>query len=71
MKNTAKNKDQEDDPQQVVVDELKDIKGLLVLLLLKSGATQGEIAKALGTTQPTISKTYPLGDVDPILTRGK
>ncbi|MGA2439322.1 MAG: hypothetical protein ABSH08_00050 [Tepidisphaeraceae bacterium] len=42
----SKKKDKDDDPQKVVVDELNEIKGLLVLPLLKGGATQGEIAKA-------------------------
>jgi uncharacterized membrane protein len=62
---------QEGDPQSAIVDELKDIKGLLVLLLLKGGATQGEIAKALNSSQPTVSRLYPFGDVEPISTRGK
>jgi hypothetical protein len=59
----GKKNDQEDDPQKVVVDQLKDIKGLLVLLLLKGGATQGEIAKALNTTQSTVSKQFRIGNV--------
>jgi hypothetical protein len=67
----SKKKDQEDDPQKVVIDELKNIKGLLVLLLLKGGATQGEIAKALNSSQPTVSRLYPFGEVEPISTRGR
>jgi DNA-binding NarL/FixJ family response regulator len=63
MKST--NDDQKDDPQQAVANALEDIRRLLVLLLLKGGATQSEIAKALGTTQGTVSKQFRLGGVKP------
>jgi hypothetical protein len=46
--------------------ELRDIKALLVLLLMKSGASQTEIAKALGTTQATVSRQFRLGTVKPL-----
>lgn len=45
------------------LDELGDIKRLLVLLLLKCGATQLEIAKALGLNQATVSRNYAIGNV--------
>lgn len=41
-----------------VASELMDIKRLLVLLLLKAGATQTELAKALNMGQATISRQY-------------
>ncbi len=66
MKNT--NNDQTSDLQQVVVEELTNIKRLLVLLLLKGGATQSEIAKALAMTQGTVSKQYGMGKVKPLET---
>lgn len=36
----------------------EDIKRLLIALLIKSGATQAEVAKALGVTQGTVSKIF-------------
>lgn len=36
----------------------KDIKRLLIILLIKNGATQAEVAKALGVTQGTVSKLF-------------
>jgi len=42
-----------------VLDELITIKRLLTLGLLKSGASQGEIAKALGVNQSQISRMFP------------
>lgn len=44
-----------------VHSELIDIKRLLVLKLLRDGATQTEIAAALGTTQSVISRMFPKG----------
>jgi predicted transcriptional regulator len=38
---------------------LEDIKKLLVLLLLKLGASQSEIASALGVSQPSVSRMVP------------
>ncbi len=35
---------------------LEDIKRLLIMALLKNGATQSDIAKALGVNQSTVSK---------------
>jgi Trp operon repressor len=46
-----------------VASELMDIKRLLVLLLLKAGATQTELAKALNIGQATISRQYGMGKV--------
>ena len=42
-----------------VTKELEDIKRLLMLALLRDGVSQGDIAKALGVTQPTISRMFP------------
>ena len=39
-----------------LIEKLTTTDRLLVLLLLKLGATQGEIGDALGVTQGTISK---------------
>lgn len=42
-----------------VLKELDDIKRLLMLALLRDGVSQGDIAKALGVSQPTISRMFP------------
>ena len=42
-----------------VLKELEDIKKLLMLALLRGGVSQGDIAKALGVSQPTISRMFP------------
>lgn len=42
-----------------VLRELGDIKRLLILALLREGASQAEIAKALGVSQPSISRMFP------------
>jgi len=60
------NKNQDNDQQNTSLAELRDIKALLILLLLKSGASQTEIAKALGTTQATVSRQFRLGTVKPL-----
>ena len=39
--------------------ELEHIKRLLMLGLLRDGVSQGELAKALGVSQPTISRMFP------------
>ncbi len=44
-----------------VLRELEDIKRLLLLALLRGGASQGEVAKALGVSQPSISRMFPAG----------
>lgn len=44
-----------------VHSELIDIKRLLVLKLLRDGATQSEIAAALGVGQSSISRMFPMG----------
>ena len=71
MKNATNNQDAaQEGPASVelrgVSGELRDIKALLVLLLMKSGASQTEIAKALGTTQATVSRQFRLGPVKPL-----
>jgi DNA-binding transcriptional ArsR family regulator len=42
-----------------VLKELEDIKRLLMLALLRDGVSQGDIAKALGVNQSTISRMFP------------
>jgi len=42
-----------------VLKELEDIKKLLMLALLRDGASQGDIAKVLGVNQSTISRMFP------------
>jgi hypothetical protein len=59
------NKNQEANPQQALVDELVGIKRLLLLLLLKGGATQNELGKALAMNQATVSRQYGMGKVKP------
>jgi predicted transcriptional regulator len=54
MKNKPKNS--LGDP---ILTELAEIKRLLMLGLLNSGATQSDIAKALGVSQGTVSKMFP------------
>lgn len=44
-----------------VVNELVDIKRLIVLALLRDGAKQDEIAAALGVSQPSVSRMFPGG----------
>ena len=39
--------------------ELDAIKRLLILLLIKAGASQGEIAMALHTDQANVSRMFP------------
>jgi len=48
-----------DGPADPIISELAEIKRLLMLGLLKTGATQDDIAKALGVTQGTVSKMFP------------
>lgn len=45
-----------DDPIQT---ELDAIKRLMIMLLLKQGARQGEIAVALGVDQAELSRMFP------------
>lgn len=44
------------DELEAIRQELLDVKRLLILQLLKEEVPQEKIAKALGITQPTISK---------------
>jgi len=57
--NQLENDSREDD----LASELMDIKRLLVLLLLKAGATQTELANALNIGQATISRQYGMRKV--------
>jgi len=42
---------------------LDHIKTLLILMLMKAGASQKEIAKGLGIDQGNFSRMYPTGKV--------
>lgn len=42
-----------------IVDELESIKRLLAFGLLRSGASQGDIASALGVNQSNVSRMFP------------
>jgi len=53
---TAAAKRTADDP---VLAELIAIKRLLIFALMKNGASQGEVAEALGVNQSTISRMFP------------
>jgi DNA-binding NarL/FixJ family response regulator len=64
MKKASSN--QKNDSQTTAVAELGDIKALLVLLLMKSGASQTEIAGALGINQATVSRQFKFGTVKPL-----
>jgi predicted transcriptional regulator len=46
-------------PTDPVVAELDAVKRLIVLLLLKAGASQGEVAMALGVDQSVVSRMFP------------
>ena len=45
--------------QDPTLKELDAIKRLLILMLIKSGASQGEIAMALHTDQANVSRMFP------------
>jgi hypothetical protein len=49
-----------------VVVQIEAVKRLLVLLLMKSGSSQGEIARALGVNQATVSRHFGIGEVAPL-----
>lgn len=49
-----------------VVEELDAVKRLLTLLLLKAGASQGEIAMALQVDQSKVSRMFPARKVKPL-----
>lgn len=50
-----------DSSQSLELAELVSIKRLLTFALLKFGATQNEVAAALGVSQSTVSKMFPGG----------
>jgi transcriptional regulator len=45
--------------QDSTLKELDAIKRLLILMLVKAGASQGEIAMALHTDQANVSRMFP------------
>jgi transcriptional regulator len=49
--------------QDPTLRELDQIKRLLILMLMKAGASQREIAKALGIDRGNFSRMYPTGRV--------
>lgn len=48
-----------------MLEELHDIRMLLILLLYKLGATQGEIANALGIKQASVSEMMASSGIRP------
>jgi ATP/maltotriose-dependent transcriptional regulator MalT len=48
------------DETEQMLKELQSIKKLLILLLIKSGATSEEIGQALSVDSSTIRKTFPM-----------
>jgi predicted XRE-type DNA-binding protein len=44
---------------EMIHNELVDIKRILTLMLLRDGASQEEIASALGVNQSSISRMFP------------
>lgn len=52
-----------EDPIELQLDA---IKRLLVLFLTKAGTSQGEIAKALGVGQATVSRMMPTKQFKPL-----
>lgn len=49
--------------QDPVLKELDGIKRLLILFLIKAGASQGEVALALHTDQANVSRMFPARQV--------
>ncbi len=49
------------DPYLEVVGELKSLKMLLILQLLRSGVRQSQIAAVLGVSEATMSRMLPKG----------
>jgi predicted transcriptional regulator len=49
------------DPYSEIVAELKSVKMLLVLQLLRAGTTQSQIAAMLGVSDATMSRMMPKG----------
>jgi len=47
------------------LEELQNIRSLLMLLLYKIGARQSEVAEALDKSQSTVSEMLPIKDVEP------
>jgi hypothetical protein len=54
-----------------VLAELRQIKALLVLLLLKAGSDSFEIAKVTGLGSSTIRRDFPAEQVRPFGAQGK
>lgn len=54
-----------------IASDLADIKRLLVFALLRNGASQGEVASALGVKQSTVSRMFPGGLRDAVTKGGK
>lgn len=44
-----------------LIQQLRDIKRLLILQLLSSGVSQAQVAKALDVSQSSISRMFPGG----------
>lgn len=48
-------------PDDALVREVAGLKRLMILALLRNGATQEEVAAALGVNQSSISRMFPAG----------
>lgn len=59
--------DQAVNNNEEAVEQLEDIKRLLVLLLMKCGSTQDEIGRALDINQRTVGRQFPIGEVKPFI----
>lgn len=52
------------DKNDAILSELAAIKRLLILLLIKAGTLQSEIAIALNVDRSTISKMFPAKNIE-------
>lgn len=56
--------------EEQIQEELAAIKRLLILLLMKAGTPQGEIAKALKMDQGDLSRMMPVRQFKPFVNDG-
>ncbi len=49
--------------KDIYLKELEDLKRLLILHLLKQGASQTEVALALNVNKSTVSRMFPYGKI--------
>lgn len=58
------------DPNLDVVSELRSVKMLLILQLLRSGVRQSQIAAMLGISEATMSRMLPKGTSKSVSRKG-